>query len=193
MRITANDPCLRGFAQTIPPEEEWDNFTVLDVNGGSFLYPELMFTCSGTLNSITIPYSTTQGVLWDDILQLDIEVWRRSMELGYIQAGSNIAVQTATVSNDPGGTRMNVRGRSGLINPVQIQRHDILQFIVRPYGEGGRREHIPVLLREDKESCTPFGCPLIPLLQVDFTSSETVEGTVYMHFTHHTMRARCIP
>ena len=154
-----------------------------------------MFTCSGTLNGITIPYSTTGGVLWDNILDLNIEVWRRGRQLGYVQSGSNIEVRPVTVSDNQGGTRINVRGRSGLINSVQIQRHDILQFTVRQYGAGERREHIPVLLREDKESCTPFGCPLIPLLQVDFTSSETVQGTVCMHAlytSHHVCEAHTI-
>ena len=167
------DPCLRGFTQTIPPVEEWDNYEVLDVNGGSFLYPELMFTCNGTLNSITIPYSTIEGIPWDDILQLDLVVWRRQREGGYSQVGGDITVPDVKISSEEFVTT-NVKGFVTLQRALDIKTNDILQFKVPQYGSSDRREHIPYLLTDYQ----PAGCtePItVPLIHVDF-SGQPEEG-----------------
>ena len=182
------DPCLKGFTQTIPPVEEWGNYAVLDVKGGSFLYPELMFRCNGTVTRITIPYSTVHGILWDNVLELRIVIWRRQGRLGYVEGKGIIAMTPViTTASYAATTQGNRRGNTTNNSTIKIERNDILQFIVLQNGKYGRREHIPVLLRENTESCTPLGCPLVPMVHVDFTCSESSKSkhsTVqYVHFT----------
>jgi hypothetical protein len=168
------DPCLKGFTQTIPPVEEWGNYAVLDVKGGSFLYPELMFRCNGTVTRITIPYSTVHGILWDNVLELRIVIWRRQGRLGYVEGKGIIAMTPViTTASYAATTQGNRRGNTTNNSTIKIERNDILQFIVLQNGKYGRREHIPVLLRENTESCTPLGCPLVPMVHVDFTCSES--------------------
>ena len=169
------DPCLRGFTQTIPPVEEWVDYTVLDVDGGSFLYPELMFTCSGTLNSVTIPYSTIAGIKWDNTLQLDLAVWRRQSDGGYSQEGGDITVPDVKISSGAVITR-NVKGNATLQRAIDIKTNDILQFKVPQYGISDRREHIPYLLT----AYQPPGYTkpvIVPLIHVDF-SGQPEEGMV---------------
>ena len=174
------DPCLRGFTQTIPPVEEWDNFTVLDVNGGRFLYPELMFTCNGTLNSVTIPYSTIAGILWRNKLSLELAVWRRQSAGGYslTQEGGDIEVSDVVI----GFARTNlIKGNATLQRAIDIKTNDILQFIVpeyREYRHYGRiyriRQHIPYLLTAYQPP--GFTKPVtVPLIHVDF-SGQPEEG-----------------
>ena len=172
------DPCLRGFTQTIPPVEEWDNYEVLDVDGGSFLYPELMFTCSGTLNSVTIPYSTIAGVLWRNKLSLELAVWRRQSEGGYslTQEGGDIEVSDGVIGF---ATNNLIKGNATLQRAIDIKTNDILQFIVPEYrhiGRYRRREHIPYLLTDYQ----PPGYTkpvIVPLIHVDF-SGQPEEGMV---------------
>ena len=169
------DPCLRGFTQTIPPVEEWDSYEVLDVDGGSFLYPELMFTCSGTLNSVTIPYSTIAGIPWDDRLSLELAVWRRQSEKGYSQVGGDITVPDVRITSE-GVVRINVKGNATLQFAMNIRNHDILQFKVPQYRIRDRREHIPYLLTDYQ----PPGYTkpvIVPLIHVDF-SGQPEEGMV---------------
>ena len=170
------DPCLRGFTQTIPPVEEWDNYRVLDVDGGSFLYPELMFTCNGTLNSITIPYSTIAGITWDDRLSLSLAVWRRQSEGGYSQEGGDIEVPDVIISSRDRVVRRNVQSNATLIQTIDIKTHDILQFNVINYGGDGRREHIPYLLTDYQPP--GYTKPVtVPLIHVEF-SGQPEEGIV---------------
>ena len=171
------DPCLRGFTQTIPPVEEWDSYEVLDVDGGSFLYPELTFTCSGTLNSVTIPYSTIAGITWDNILQLDLAVWRRQSHGGYSQEGGDITVPDVKISSGHVVTR-NVKEivTVTLQSAIDIKTNDILQFKVPQYGISDRREHIPYLLTAYQPP--GYTKPVtVPLIHVDF-SGQPEEGMV---------------
>ena len=168
------DPCLRGFTQTIPPVEEWDSYEVLDVDGGSFLYPELMFTCNGTLNSVTIPYSTIQGIPWDDYLSLELAVWRRQSEKGYSQVGVNITVPDVVIGSGDVVTRGLLKGNATLQRGIDLKTNDILQFKIPRYGRDRRREHIPYLLTDYQ----PPGYTkpvLVPLIHVDF-SGQPEEG-----------------
>ena len=160
------DPCLRGFTQTIPPVEDWDNYEVLDVDGGNFLYPELMFTCSGTLNSITIPYSTIQGILWDNSLELTLSVWRRQNE-GATNIELGVLLNTITSSSD---TTAKVQGNVTLhtISSNRILEFDIIQITVPRYGSISKREHIPVLLTEYQLGGGGRTI-LLPLIRVDFS------------------------
>ena len=171
------DPCLRGFTQTIPPVEEWDSYEVLDVDGGSFLYPELMFTCSGTLNSVTIPYSTIAGITWDDYLSLDLAVWRRQSEKGYSQVGGDITVPDVVIGSGNRVVTTNMKGNATLIQTIDTKANDILQFIVKENGSDGRREHIPYLLTAYQPP--GYTKPVtVPLIHVDF-SGQPEEGMVY--------------
>ena len=169
------DPCLRGFTLTIPPVEEWDNFTVtvLDVDGGSFLYLELMFTCNGTLNSVTIPYSTIEGITWDDKLSLDLAVWRRQREGGYSQVGEDIKVPDVKISSGD-VVRTNMKGNATVQKSTDIQIYDILQFKVPQYGSSDKREHIPYLLTDYQPP--GYTKPVtVPLIHVEF-SRQPEEG-----------------
>ena len=142
-----------------------------------------MFTCSGTLNSVTIPYSTIAEIPWDDILSLDLAVWRRQREGGYSQEGGDIEVPDVEISSRVVTT--NIKGNVTLESTMNIQKYDILQFIVPPYERRGwrltrdKREHVPFLLTENQQSCTPPGCPLVPIIRVEFSSSEPVQGRPY--------------
>ena len=165
-------PCLRGFTQTIPPVEEWDNYEVLDVNGGSFLYPVLMFTCNGTLNSITIPYSTIQGITWDNVLELTLSVWRRQNE-GATKFNIELGIITDTITSNR-DTTAKVQGNATLntISSNMILEFDIMQITGREYGSMDKREHIPVLLTEHQLG-DGGRTVLLPLIQVDFTPEHT--------------------
>ena len=136
-----------------------------------------MFTCNGTLNKVTIPYSTIEGKEWSRTLSLDLAVWRRQTEGGYSQEGGDIEVDV-TIGID---TMENVKGNATvtLQSAINIQKNDILQFIVRSYGKKDKREHVPFLLTESQQSCTPPGCPLVPIIHVEFSSSEPVQGRPY--------------
>ena len=171
------DPCLRGFTQTIPLVEEWNNYEVLDVDGGSFLYPELMFTCNETLNSVTIPYSTTQGIPWDDRLSLELAVWRRQSEGGYSQVGGDIKVPDVVIGSRNIVTRNLLKGNATLQRGIDLKTNDFLQFKIPQYGRDRRREHIPYLLTNYQ----PPGYTkpvIVPLIHVDF-SGQPKEGMVY--------------
>ena len=166
------DPCLRGFTQTIPPVEEWDNYEVIDVDGGSLLYPELMFTCNGTLNSVTIPYSTIQGITWDNRLSLDLAVWRRQSEGGYSQVGGDIRV-TGDIGSETLGK---VTGIATSELSIIIQKYDILQFKIKQYNDNDKREHIPYFLVDYQPP--GYTKPVtVPLIHVNF-SGQPEEGMV---------------
>ena len=165
------DPCLRGFTQTIPPVEEWDNYEVLDVHGGSFLYPELMFTCSGTLNSVTIPYSTIAGITWKKDLKLTLSVWKRQSEGVYSQEGEDINVMK-TLDEETRGT---VKGNTTLQPSINIQKNSILEFTIENY-ETEKRKHIPYLLTAYQPP--GYTKPVtVPLIHVDF-SGQPEQGMV---------------
>ena len=171
------DSCLRGFTQTIPPIVEWDSYQALDVNGGSFLYPELMFTCNGTLNSVTIPYSTIEGRRWKSELKLDLSVWRRQSEGGYSQEGKDMRV----MENIHQETEERVTGNATLQKFINIQKNDILEFTIENYMHDKKerlykRKHIPYLLT----AYQPPGYTkpvIVPLIHVDF-NGQPEEGMV---------------
>ena len=166
--MTITDLCLRGFTQTIPPVEEWDNYEVLDVDEERFLYPELMFTCNGTLNSVTIPYSTIAGIKWDNDLTLTLSVSRRQneratiIELGVL----TVAMSRDTTEKEQGNATLNT------ISSNMILEFDIIEITVPEYGGMDRREHIPVLLTEHQLG-DGGRTVLLPLIQVDFTPEHT--------------------
>ena len=167
------DPCLRGFTQTIPPVEEWDSYEVLDVDGGSFLYPELMFTCNGTLNSVTIPYSRIAEIRWKSELKLDLAVWRRHEEGGYSKVEKKKKLDVTIGGKNAVTT--NEKGNATQQFTINIQKYDILQFTIKKY-KNEEREHIPYLLT----AYQPPGCTkpvIVPLIRVDF-SGQPEEGTV---------------
>ena len=168
------DSCLRGFTQTIPSTRDWDSYAVLDVNGGSFIYTELMFTCNGTVNAVTVPFSTIKGQKWSKDLSLELVVWRRQGTGGYADEGRNRKFPDVKISNRD--TMTNVKGNATLQSHIRIQRYDILQFKIKKYGSGDKREHVPFLLIENTKSCTTPGCPMVPMVHVDFTSSEQTQG-----------------
>ena len=169
------DPCLRGFTQTIPPVEEWNKYEVLDVDGGSFLYPELMFTCSGTLNSVTIPYSTIAGVKWDNILELSIEVWRRLKMGGYAKSGKVTEVSfKVSVTKEPSTTdtvQGNVTTHTASFN---TEKNDIIRLVAPP-NITGKRDYIPVLLTDHRVG-NGEETIVLPIIQIDFVPD--VEGEI---------------
>ena len=145
-----------------------------------------MFTCNGTLNSVTIPYSTIQGIPWDDKLSLELAVWRRQNEGGYSQEGVNLQLPDVTIGNE--SATENVKGNATLQSAINIQKYDILQFIVRRHGGGDKREHVPFLLTENQQRCTPPGCPLVPIIHVEFSSSEPVQGRPHKQRDKYTLQ-----
>ena len=160
------DPCLKGFTQTIPPEREWTQFnTLADVNGGSFLYPE--FTCSGTLNSVAIPYSIDRltGRQWESNLELTLTIWRKNVGGYYVPVGGDLLLR---VNPYLGGYLP--RGEVTKPTNINIQKHDILLLTGRNYTyQGTFLRHIPALLNTfqvsgsaDSENVT------LPMIQVDF-------------------------
>ena len=190
------DPCLKGFAQTIPPVEEWDNFdTLADVNGGSFLYPE--FTCSGTLNSITIPYSIDGLTVrqWENNLELTLAIWRKNVEGYYVQVEGGLLLKEMITTNLFGYLTEVVRKNATKQINIQIQKHDILLLTGRTYtyyydhtlGRSTRyRRHIPALLATyqppgSNETVT------IPMIQVEF-SRQSEEGDL-----RHTCKCESAP
>lgn len=80
--------CLRGFAEEIPPREEWANFsTIINVgrNDYTYLFPSLRFTCSGTLQELTFPIELRGSASrhWDNTINIRITVLRPSGKTGY--------------------------------------------------------------------------------------------------------------
>ena len=159
--------------QTLPPEEEFKNYTIFDIDVTSALYPELMFLCKGILSGVNIPYSTTETTPWDDIVTLSLTIWKYQPHAGYAPTSLTLQIQPQGIRQNR-GTGTIIRGIAQFISLVQMEKYDILQFNV-PARTGEVREHIPFLLRDYTEGCTTPGC-LIPVIQVDFTSSEVVIG-----------------
>ena len=164
--------CLMGFTQTIPPMEEWDNYAAFDNDGGKFLYPELMFKCNGTLNSITVPFSTTQGsgIVWDNILSLDMAIWRRQSVGGYAHQGQISSCAERITRNH--STTECIKRTVTITSVFEIQENDIILVSVKDYSRHESRknvrEHIPFLLRPYQ----PPGCTktvTIPMIAVNFT------------------------
>ena len=137
-----------------------------------------MFTCNGTLNSITIPYSTIAGIIWDDDLELTLSVIRRLNQGGYTYKPTE-RMSLGTLSDDVTNnnemeTTAKVQGNATLdtISLNMILEFDIIQITVPKYDRSMKREHIPVLLTEHQlgdEGRTV----LLPLIQVDFTPEHT--------------------
>ena len=139
-----------------------------------------MFTCNGTLNSVTIPYSTIAGITWDDRLELELAVWRRQNEGWYSQEEGDIEVLYVEIgSGDDDVKTILLKGNATLKMAIDIKRNDILQFKIPPYGNSARnrrREHIPYLLTDYQ----PPGYTkpvIVPLIHVDF-SGQPEEGMV---------------
>ena len=181
------DPCLRGFIQTIPPVEEWLNYSALDADGGSFVYTE--FTCSGTLNSVTIPYMIRQwSKLWMRNLELTLAIWRKNGGGNYVQVGGDIILRKQITTTHSGFTSKLISENVTERTNITIQKNDILVLIGRAYryyyyddDNNYRftfRAHIPALQ-------TSYSIPgsteiaTIPMIHVDF-SGQTEEGdTLY--------------
>ena len=124
-----------------------------------------MFTCNGTLNSVTIPYSTIAGRRWDNGLTLALSVLRRQNERATI---IKLGVLTVAISED---TTAKVQGNATLntnSSNNMILEYDIMQITVRDYRGMNIREHIPVLLTEHQLG-DGGRTVLLPLIQVDFT------------------------
>ena len=175
---------MRGFTLSIPPVEEWDNFTVLDVNGGSFLYPELMFTCNGTLNSVTIPYMIVRQwwIRWERNLELTLAILRRNVRGNYVQVGEDILLREQFTNIDNSGypSENTLRNATQQTN-INIQKQDILLLIGRSYNcyytscnYYPNRRHIPAVL-------TTYPLPgssktlYFPMIHVNF-SGQTKPG-----------------
>ena len=185
---TASNPCLKGLVQTLPAEEKLGNYTAVDTDDItlatrlSVFYPELMFLCNGTLNGGTIPYSIKAMTPWYNRITLSLTVWRKQPQLGYVQTGTTINIGPHEISsqatNNVFFSDTSLRGNVTFISDVKIEKYDILQFSL-PALVSGRRTHIPFLLCEYPEGCATPGC-LLPVLQVNFTSSEAVLGKQFM-------------
>ena len=124
-----------------------------------------MFTCNGTLNSITIPYSTIQGIRWDDSIQLTFSVWRRQNERAtIIELGTLEHIITSSEY-----TTAKLQGKAFLntMSSDMILEFDIMRITVRGYEAFDKREQIPVLLTEHQLG-DGGRTVLLPLLQVDF-------------------------
>ena len=140
-----------------------------------------MFTCNGTLNSITIPYSTIQGTRWDDVLDLTLSVLRRLNRGGYITERISLGRLTEVITNSDETTDM-VQGNATLntISSNMILEFDIIQITVPGY-DGDKREHIPVLLTEHQLG-DGGRTVLLPLIQVDFTPEGISGKDIMMSF-----------
>ena len=165
------DSCLKGFAQTVPPVEEWDSLdTIADMNGGNILYPE--FTCSGTLNSVTIPYSI-KGLTerqWENNLELTLAILRKNVGGYYVQVGEDILLQKWI------GYQYIQGNVTKQIN-MNIQKHDILLLTGRKYYYYIR--HIPALLTTYEVPGSTENATL-PMIHVDFT--QQTEGDPLQKF-----------
>ena len=134
-----------------------------------------MFTCSGTLNSVTIPYSTIAGTRWDNDLTLTLSVLSRLNQGGY-RPTERISLGTlseVTTTNDE--TTAKVQGNATLdtISSNMILEFDIIRISVPGYSSGGtKRQHIPVLLTEHQLG-EGGRTVLLPLIQVDFSPEHT--------------------
>ena len=183
------DPCLKGFTQTIPPVEDWTQFnTLADVNGGSFLYPE--FTCSGTLNSITIPYSIEGLTLrkWEYNLELTLTIWRKNVGGYHVQVGGDLLLKEQINTNHFGYLTEVVRKNATKQLNIKIQKHDILLLTGRNftyyYDNNLRRStryrrHIPALLA----TYQPPGSETvtIPMIHVDFSRQSEQGDLRHIH------------
>ena len=180
------DPCLKGFAQTIPPVEEWDSLdTIADMDGGNILYPE--FTCSGTLNSVTIPYSIQQTQRqWEANLELTLAILRKNVGGYYVQVGEDILLKR-WIGYPSRDIQRNVTRR---IN-INIQKHDILLLTGRRYTYYyddnlghyvGYRRHIPALLTTYEVPGSTENATL-PIIHVGFIQ-QTEEGDLLQKFMY---------
>ena len=153
------------------------------MNGGSFLYPE--FICSGTLNSITIPYSIEGLTLrkWENNLELTLTIWRKNVGGYYVKAERDLLLKEQTNTNQFGYLTEVVRRNATKQININIKKHDILLLTGRNFtyyydhnlGRNTRyRRHIPALL-------TTYQLPgstetvTIPMIHVDF-SRQSEEG-----------------
>ena len=138
-----------------------------------------MFTCNGTLNSVTIPYSTIAGMTWDNNLQLTLSVWRRQNERA-INIELGVIADRTTFSSD---TTVKVQDSATLntISSNMILEFDIMEITVPRYSGGmDKREHIPVLLTEHQLG-DGGRTVLLPLIQVDFTPEEISGKDIMMY------------
>jgi hypothetical protein len=157
------DCCLRGFTQILPPKEEWDKFTAFDTDN-EFFHPLPMFDCNGTINSISIPYSTIEGISWDNYLELTVDVWQQQSTGGYVQRSRSISLKVRTTSAT--STTENIKGFATAKAALQVTTKDTLVLRNRQIGRH-RREHIPFLLTEYQ----PPGCTqkvTVPMVSIDF-------------------------
>ena len=134
--------------------------------------------CNGTLNSVTIPYSTIRGIPWDDKLSLHLAVWRRRSEGVYSKEGEDIEVPEVVIGSNNAVViyRTNMKSNATLTRTIDIKTHDILQFIVKKYGGNDRREHIPYLLT-DYQPPGHTKPVTVPLIHVNF-SGQPEEGMI---------------
>ena len=160
------------------------------MNGGSFLYPE--FTCSGTLNSVTIPYLIMglTGRQWENNLELTLAIWRKNVGGYYVQVGGDLLLREQINTNRFGYlTEVTQTNATKQIN-INIQKHDILLLTGRNYTYYNLddssaaaqifRRHIPALLATyelpgSSETVT------IPMIHVDF-SEQSGEGDLLHTF-----------
>ena len=184
------DPCLRGFTQTLPPVDVWVNYSVLDVDGGSFVCAE--FTCSGTLNSVTIPYMIPRQwwwKRWERNLELTLAILRKNVRGNSVQVGEDILLREQITTNLLGRPSRNISEYVTEQTNITIQKNDILVLIGRAYRyyyDDDRyytfRAHIPALqtsypIPGSAETVT------IPMIHVNF-SGQTEEGDTLHTYVH---------
>lgn len=196
------DPCLKGALESLPPQAEWASYTTLDpgLMDSIYLFPFVAFTCNGTLERVTLPFSVRpqDSIFWDNILTAEIAFLRPGMQ-GYTELTSRLLQRDLR--------RVLFRFRSGdgpidgtisLDLSLSIQEGDILglklpdSFTAQAPNSVVVEDHIPILMRRERSSpvlrmdrfpncmqaCTYQVVDfLVPVVSVQFIPMRSVQGT----------------
>ena len=147
----------------IPLQEEWDNFTTLDQDGGLLLYPDITSDCDGVITEMIFPFATIPGVKWERDLSLDFLIWNSVAGKGHVISGNSrkVQVEVTTMMQTSDKVQGNVS-----ITDMPLHKGDILQISIPRYGREDMRKHIPLLLRKytDNTGCGSGRSSTIPVV-----------------------------
>ena len=195
------DPCLQGFLDILPPQAEWGGYTTLDPGlvDSTYIFPFVTFTCNGTLERVTLPFSIRpqDSIFWDNILTAEIVLFRPGMQ-GYMELFSqlvnvelpgralfrfrnndNSIVQAASLDLSLSIQKGDVLGLKlpdsyTALTPNSVVVEDHIPFLMR------RENNSPVLRKDTVSTCQACAYQvvdfLVPVVNVQFMPMQSVQG-----------------
>lgn len=86
--VHCSDPCLPGFAETLPTPDT-NQYDTLDPGNRwrTYIFPSLRFACKGTLETLEFVTAATRSAYWNNDIGLYLSVWRPD-GIAYAQVAS---------------------------------------------------------------------------------------------------------